>query len=86
MQYDYKCQECDDTFELSCRMADRDLATETPCKKCGGKIKRCVSAPSMSYDTMDPQTRALKKAGTGWNDVLKGIKKAAGSKSTIETL
>ena len=86
MQYDYKCQECNDVFELSCTMADRDKACESPCKKCGGKIKRLVSAPSMTYDIKDPLVRARQKAGDGWNDVLKGIKKAAGRNSTIETL
>lgn len=37
--YDYKCKECDDTFEYFQKMTDEPLKV---CKKCGGKLVRLI--------------------------------------------
>ena len=37
--YDYKCTECDYTFELFQKMTDEPLKT---CPKCKGKVKRLI--------------------------------------------
>ncbi|MEI7811520.1 MAG: zinc ribbon domain-containing protein [Ignavibacteria bacterium] len=39
--YDYKCTECNDTFELFQRMSDELLQK---CPKCNGKLKRLIGA------------------------------------------
>ena len=81
MTYDYYCDKCDKVWEESHAIADRDkpCGKSCPCKK-NGKVKRGVCAPALSTDTINP----IKRAGTEWNDVLKGIKKASGKESTIE--
>ena len=82
MIYDYYCDKCDKTWEENHTMSNRDEPVGKPCP-CGdgGTVKRGVCAPGLNYQgSMSP----IKRAGSGWNDVLKGIKKAAGPKSTIE--
>ena len=82
MIYDYYCDKCEKTWEENHTMANRDEPVGKPCS-CGdgGIVKRGVCAPGLNYQgAMSP----IKRAGSGWNDVLKGIKKAAGPKSTIE--
>ncbi|MEN8192245.1 MAG: zinc ribbon domain-containing protein [Bacteroidota bacterium] len=37
--YDYKCKDCDDTFEHFQRMTDEPLGV---CNKCGGKLVRLI--------------------------------------------
>ena len=61
---------------------DRDLPVGNECA-CGqgGFIKRGVCAPGLSFEgAISP----IRRAGSGWNDVLKGIKKASGKENTIE--
>jgi putative FmdB family regulatory protein len=80
MTYEYKCEKCNETWEMNVPMDDRDKPCEDLCVTCGGKIVRLVSSPGISYNgAMSP----IRRAGSGWNDVLKGIKKASGSGCTI---
>lgn len=87
MNYDYHCGDCDTRWEQSVRLADRDLPTQSPCPHCGaeGKVVRCLSAPSVSYDG-GGVVSVVRRAGSGWNDVLNKVKKQSGRKNTIETL
>jgi hypothetical protein len=62
-------------------IADRDkpVGKPCPCEK-NGTVKRGVCAPGLSYQgAISP----IRKAGSGWNDVLKGVSKASGKNSTI---
>lgn len=82
MTYDYYCDKCKDIWEESHPMKDRDLpvGNECPCSK-RGFIKRGVCAPALSFEgAISP----IRRAGSGWNDVLKGIKKASGKENTID--
>ena len=46
-----------------------------------GVVKMAITAPGLNFDgAISP----IRRAGTGWNDVLKGIKKASGKDNTIE--
>lgn len=81
MTYDYYCDKCDKVWEESHSIADRDkpVGKTCPCEG-NGTVKRGVCAPGLSYEgAVSP----IRRAGSGWNDVLKGIKKAAGPKSKI---
>lgn len=81
MTYDYYCDKCDKVWEESHSIADRDkpVGKTCPCEG-NGTVKRGVCAPGLSYEgAVSP----IRRAGSGWNDVLKGIKKAAGPKSNI---
>ena len=82
MTYDYYCDKCDKVWEESHSIADRDkpVGKTCPCEG-NGTVKRGVCAPGLSYEgAVSP----IRRAGSGWNDVLKGIKKAAGPKSNID--
>ena len=84
MLYDYACTHCETHYELNKTSTNRDQPLEEPCVKCGekGTVHRLLSMPALSAGGYrDAQTRA----GSGWNDILKGIKKASGRESTIET-
>lgn len=87
MNYDYHCGSCDTRWEQSVRLADRDLPTTVPCPHCGaeGTVVRCLAAPSVSYDG-GGVVSVVRRAGSGWNDVLNKVKKQSGRKNTIETL
>jgi predicted nucleic acid-binding Zn ribbon protein len=79
MIYLYTCHTCDTEWEEDMPMADRDKPVGQPCpiEGCNGKIARGITAPGLSFSG---SVSAIKKAGTGWNDVLKGIKKASDPK------
>ncbi len=83
MTYDYYCDKCEKTWEEIHSIAERDtpVGKDCGCGK-GGKVCRGVCAPGLSYQG---SVSAIKRAGSGWNDVLKGIKKASGKDNTIET-
>lgn len=85
MQYDYQCSSCSEIWEEKQFMADRDVPLTLPCPYCKseGTVKRIIRvAARVSYD--GAQT-ILQRCGSGWNDVLTGIKKASGKSNTIET-
>ena len=83
MTYDYYCTVCDETWEESHRMNDRDEPTKRACTKCGyHTITRPPAGLPIQYSG---SKSLLRRAGSGWNDVLGKIKKAAGKESTIET-
>ena len=44
MVYEYKCENCNREFELSCKVSDRDKAVNEPCTICGGVIRRLISS------------------------------------------
>ena len=79
--YDFHCESCGHEFEENVPLVERDEVRA--CPKCGKKqVKRGVSAVKLSYTGFkDP----ISRAGSGWNDVLKGVKKASGRKNTIRT-
>ena len=82
MTYDYYCDKCDKVWEETHTIANRDkpVGKTCPCEG-NGTVKRGVCAPGLSYEGA---VTPIRRAGSGWNDVLKGIKKAAGPKSNID--
>jgi NAD-dependent SIR2 family protein deacetylase len=85
MRYDYYCSECQEKWEENQFLNDRDLPLALPCPKC--KKPNCVkrgffTATRMSYAGSKSN---LARAGSGWNDLLTGIKKASARNTTIET-
>lgn len=74
--YEYRCQRCDEVFELIQRFSDEPLTTH---EKCGGVVERLISAPALQFK------------GTGWyvTDYGKsgsnGLKKDSGDKSKSES-
>lgn len=44
--YEYKCEKCGDIFEVMQKFADEPITTHD---KCGGKVERLISAPSLQF-------------------------------------
>ncbi|MCS7044218.1 MAG: zinc ribbon domain-containing protein [Bryobacteraceae bacterium] len=49
--YEYKCDQCDEVFEVMQKFSDAPLETHD---KCGGTVRRLISAPAIQFK------------GTGW--------------------
>lgn len=49
--YEYKCDQCDEVFEVMQKFSDEPLSTHD---KCGGAVRRLISAPAIQFK------------GTGW--------------------
>jgi putative FmdB family regulatory protein len=83
MTYNYHCKSCDHGFEKNIPIADRDKPIKEKCPLCGKKgiIDRVFEAPRISYDGV---VSDIKRAGSGWNDVLKRAAKYAGKKSQVD--
>lgn len=81
MLYNYKCRECDHTFDKVLKMDDRKQPVEAPCPECGaeGSVYQVIGTPGFISDSKSTLTRA----GSGWQDVLKKVKKASGRNNTI---
>lgn len=62
-------------------MSDRDEPTKQPCPECEGELFRTMETAGLISDSKT----AMRRAGSGWNDVLKGIKKASGRDNKIKT-
>tara|TARA_R110000772_G_scaffold20140_3_gene55945 strand:- start:9218 stop:9586 length:369 start_codon:yes stop_codon:yes gene_type:complete len=76
--YDYHCLTCGAIEERLVTIAKKDEPIPCSCGK-GKKLQRMVANPSISYDTINP----IRRAGSGWNDVLQRIEKNSG-KNNIE--
>lgn len=69
--YDYRCTECDHTFEQQLTIARRDEPVSVPCPKCGAPVERYLPSTSgLSYSGSD------KKPPEAFKDVLRRMKKA----------
>lgn len=44
--YEYKCQKCSSVFEVIQKVIDPPL---TECPKCGGRLKKVLSAPAIQF-------------------------------------
>ena len=77
--YDYRCIKCDKIEERFVTIAKKDDPLTCSCEE-RGELKRTISSPPITHDTIHP----IKRAGSGWNDVLQRIKKNAG-RNNIET-
>lgn len=83
MTYEYYCTDCNQPFEKVLMIKERDDPLKDPCPSCKkvGTVKRGITVAAVSYSGfMSVQTRA----GSGWNDVLKRLKKAGGRNSRID--
>jgi putative FmdB family regulatory protein len=72
--YEYGCNECSHEFEEFKTMAEYDVPLSEPCPSCYkvGYISRLISGA----DICDPVSLGVKKVPTGYNEVIKNIKKS----------
>ena len=82
MTYNYRCSSCDHDFEKNISIEERDSPSNKPCPSCKKKsVERVFKAPSISYEGAKSDIR---RAGSGWNDVLKRVHKYAGKRSQVD--
>lgn len=83
MFYDYICARCDKTFELNLLMVNREQPLGKPCPNCKKTkcVTRLVNALPIAYMGY---IHPAKRAGSGWNDVLKKVAAPWGKHSTVE--
>ena len=72
--YDFKCEECEHTFEENLKIVDRDAPLELPCVHCGGKIKQVIGVPGFAYDNIKTKHYNKPKEVGQLDDRLKDIK------------
>jgi len=80
--YEYRCSDCEHHFEKYLSMKDNKQPEGEPCPECGAEntvYQSFTTTPKLVSGVTSP----LKTAGSGWQDVLKGIKKASGKNHTI---
>jgi hypothetical protein len=73
--YDIKNKKTGEVKEIFCRYEEK----EEVLKQEGSDWEYCVSAPSYSNNLVDD----IKRAGSGWNDVLNNIKKGSAKDNNL---
>lgn len=69
--YNYLCNSCGEEFDRFNSIAERNVPTEEPCPSCGKEtVSMKIGAPGLNAEVGG----SLKKAGSGWKDVLGKIK------------
>jgi putative FmdB family regulatory protein len=71
-RYEYKCEGCGEVFELQQKFADEPLTVHD---KCGGRVERLISAPTLQF----------KGSGFYVNDYAKGGGNGGSKKSESES-
>ena len=71
--YEYGCNECSHEFEAFKTIAEYDIPLSEPCPSCYkvGYITRLVSGAEIC----DPVSLGVRKVPSGYNEVIKNIKK-----------
>ena len=82
MIYTFACDNCNGSFEVNVPIADNQKPLSKPCQLCGvkGKVYRVFDQGGFLYNGIHSTS---KRAGDGWNDVLKSIHKASGKDSVV---
>ena len=82
MIYTFECESCGDCFEANLPMSENKRPLVEPCPLCSAQDTDFRVFDSIGHQH-DMVNTGQKRAGSGWNDVLKSIDKASGSGSTI---
>lgn len=80
MIYTYECEECGKQFDANVPMSENKRPLTEPCPLCGvqGKVFRVFNSQGHQEHMVNTMR---KRAGDGFNDVLKAIHKASGKDS-----
>lgn len=81
-KYSYICKECDERFEKTLKIDDREEPLTEPCPSCGTKhkVERLIEVSNFIYNPSG-QIRTT----DSFNDRLIEIKKTKGRDNTINT-
>ena len=85
MQYQFNCDACNKAFSVDLPLSENAAPCKKPCPLCKvkGEVYRDYSTISITYDTVDVNTRARQVAGSDFTDLMKQIDKGAGENSTM---
>jgi putative FmdB family regulatory protein len=61
-RYEYKCESCGEVFEIQQKFADEPLTVH---RKCGGRVERLISAPSLRFKGSGFYVNDYAKGGNG---------------------
>lgn len=79
--YEYKCDRCEEIFEVMQKFSDAPLETHD---KCGGTVRRLISAPAIQFKGtgwyITDYARSGSQSGNGKNG-----KSSAGSEAKAES-
>lgn len=79
--YEYKCEQCDEIFEVMQKFSDAPLETHD---KCGGAVRRIISVPAIQFKGSGWYITDYARAGSGGGDGNNGkaaAREGSGSKS-----
>jgi hypothetical protein len=62
-------------------MSERDDPVSQPCQECEGELFRTFETGGFVSDSKTP----MRRAGSGWADLMKKIKKGSGRENSIKT-
>jgi putative FmdB family regulatory protein len=81
MIYSFQCSSCESKFDKESSIDDRNKPLEEPCPSCGQRtVKRSITSLNIVHQSGD----TLSRTDSGWNDMLKRIKKSSGKDNTIQ--
>lgn len=81
MTYTYHCSACNTSFEKESSIDDRNKPVSEPCPHCSeNAVKRTITSLNIVHQAGD----TISRTDSGWNDMLKRIKKSSGKHSTIQ--
>ncbi len=80
--YEYACGECGDRSEALQRMDDAPLTT---CSKCGGPLKKLLSAPAFQFKGTGWYVTDYARKGEGDADKTSGSSDEGGSKTASDS-
>lgn len=76
--YEYKCDRCEEVFEVRQKFADEPL---TEHEKCGGAVRRLMSAPALQFKGTGWYITDYGRSGSGKSGESKGESKESSSDS-----
>ncbi len=79
--YEYKCDHCEGIFEVIQKFSDSPL---TACEKCGGPVRRLISAPAIQFKGSGWYITDYARSGSQ-NGNGKNGKGSAGSEAKAES-
>lgn len=80
--YEYKCDRCEEVFEVRQKFADEPL---TEHEKCGGAVRRLMSAPALQFKGTGWYITDYGRSGSGKSGESKGESKDSSSSESKES-
>jgi len=80
--YEYKCERCDEVFEVRQKFADEPVTVH---EKCGGAVRRLMSAPALQFKGTGWYITDYGRSGSSKSGESKGESKSDSKESSSES-